>query len=112
MTVDLTRAELFSSNQFWQVLAWLRANDPVHWQPEPGGPGFWVVTRHADVTSVYVDHETFSSRFGMRLGSNAEAVSAVSQRMLIVSDPPDHTLTLSACCPRRSGPRSCPASAN
>lgn len=90
-TVDLTDPELFSSNRFWRVLAWLRANDPVHWHPETDGPGFWAVTRHEDVSAVYADHESFSSRFGMRLGSNADAVASVSQRMLIVSDPPDHT---------------------
>jgi cytochrome P450 len=49
------------------------------------------VTRYDDIVAAYSDHDTFSSRFGMRLGSSAEAVAAVSQRMLIVSDPPDHT---------------------
>ncbi|NUR92450.1 MAG: cytochrome P450 [Nonomuraea sp.] len=72
------------------MFAWLRRHDPVRWHLEPGGRGFWVVTRHRDVTQVYTDTETFSSRYGMRLGSDAEAVAAVSQRMLIVSDPPDH----------------------
>ena len=89
--VDLTDPELFTSNRFWEVLDWLRANDPVHWHPEAAGSGFWVLTRYDDVAAVYADAESFSSRFGMRLGSNEDAVSAVSQRMLIVSDPPDHT---------------------
>ncbi len=30
----------------------LRADDPVYWHPEPDGPGFWAVTRHADVVAV------------------------------------------------------------
>ena len=89
--VDLTDPELFADNRFWEVLAWLRANDPVHWHEEADGPGFWAVTRHQDISAVYADHESFSSRFGMRLGSSADAVASVSQRMLIVSDPPDHT---------------------
>jgi cytochrome P450 len=91
MRVDLRDPELFRHNDFWPVLAWLRANDPVHWHPEPDGPGFWALTRYRDIVDVYTDHETFSSRYGMRLDSNPAAVSAVSQRMLIVSDPPDHT---------------------
>lgn len=91
MDVNLKDAELFRRNAFWPVLAWLRANDPVHWHAEPDGPGFWVLTRYRDVVDVYTDHETFSSRYGMRLDSNPAAVSAVSQRMLIVSDPPGHT---------------------
>ena len=39
-------------------LAWLRANDPVHWDAKNG---FWLVTRHADLVSVSKDSETFSS---------------------------------------------------
>ncbi|MFG1945689.1 cytochrome P450 [Nonomuraea sp. NPDC048826] len=88
--VDVTDASLFGRNAFWPMFAWLRRHDPVHRHPEPGGPGFWVVTRHRDVTRVYTDSETFSSRHGMRLGSVDKAVAAVSQRMLIVSDPPEH----------------------
>ncbi|HJQ03535.1 MAG TPA: cytochrome P450 [Jatrophihabitans sp.] len=91
LTVDLKATALFRDNAFWPVLAWLRANDPVHWHPEPDGPGFWVVTRYHDVVEVYTQHEIFSSRYGMRLDSSPAAVSAVSQRMLIVSDPPSHT---------------------
>lgn len=89
--VDLTDSELFVRNEFWAELAWLRAHDPVHWHPGPDGSGFWVVTRYRDIVSAYVDHQSFSSRFGMRLDSNSDAVSAVAQRMLIVSDPPEHT---------------------
>jgi cytochrome P450 len=89
--VDLEDPTLFEGNAFWPVLEWLREHDPVHWRTQPDGPGYWVVTRYQDVAAVYADHETFSSRYGMRLDSNPAAVSAVSQRMLIVSDPPDHT---------------------
>lgn len=91
MQVDLTDSRLFASNAFWPVLAWLREHDPVHRHALPDGSFFWAVTRHADVTAVYADDQTYSSRFGMRLDSNASAVAAVSQRMLIVSDPPEHT---------------------
>lgn len=91
MLIDLTDDKTFAGTGFWQDLTWLRANDPVHWHTEPDGPGFWVVTRHQDALGVYLDAETFSSRFGMRLGTNPVAVAAVTQRMLIVSDPPDHT---------------------
>lgn len=89
MLVDLTDDSLFADNAFWPVLAWLREHDPVHWH-ETGG-GFWAVTRYADAMQVYRDAEVFSSRYGMQLGTNPDAVAAVSQRMLIVADPPDHT---------------------
>jgi cytochrome P450 len=91
MRVNLTDRELFARNDFWSALAWLRDNDPVYWHAEPDGPGFWVISRYDDIVRSYLDHESFSSRYGMRLNSNPAAVSAVAQRMLIVSDPPSHT---------------------
>ncbi|MFJ6792785.1 cytochrome P450 [Streptomyces sp. NPDC091268] len=48
----------------------LRDTRPVAWQPEPevlgwpAGPGFWAVTRHADVVRVLRDHRTYSSWLG------------------------------------------------
>ncbi|OKK22527.1 cytochrome [Streptomyces sp. CB00455] len=48
----------------------LRTHHPVAWQEEPeiagwdAGPGFWAVTRHADVVRVLRDHQTYSSWLG------------------------------------------------
>ncbi|MFJ8358282.1 cytochrome P450 [Streptomyces sp. NPDC093984] len=48
----------------------LRDHHPVAWQDEPevlgwpAGPGFWAVTRHADVVRVLKDSATFSSWLG------------------------------------------------
>ncbi|MFF4493833.1 cytochrome P450 [Streptomyces sp. NPDC001546] len=48
----------------------LRERYPVAWQEEPevagwpAGPGFWAVTRHADVVRVLRDHTTYSSWLG------------------------------------------------
>ena len=47
-----------------EALDQLRREDPVHWHPEPEGPGFWAVTRHADVVAVSRDTERFSSELG------------------------------------------------
>lgn len=91
MHIDLTDPGLFERDEFGEVFAWLRANEPVYWHEEPDGPGFWVLTRYADVTHVYGDDDLFSSQQGMRLDSTPEAVEAVAGRMLIVTDPPDHT---------------------
>jgi cytochrome P450 len=89
--IDLTDNDAFGGAAFWSTMEWLRDNDPVHRHPFPGGGYFWAVTRYADVVEVYKDSDIFSSRYGMRLDTNPEAVAAVSQRMLIVSDPPEHT---------------------
>jgi cytochrome P450 len=89
--IDLTDPGLWERNEFNEVLAWLRANEPVYRHDERDGPGFWVLTRYPDVVHVYGDDDLFSSRYGMRLDSNPEAVAAVQGRMLIVTDPPVHT---------------------
>ncbi|MEV4331765.1 cytochrome P450 [Streptomyces sp. NPDC049597] len=92
MHIDLLDPAPFGRNDFWSAFTWLRANSPVHWHPEPGGDdGFWVLSKHRDIMSVYADSDTFSSAQGMRLGSDPAAVAAVTQRMLIVSDAPHHT---------------------
>lgn len=89
--VDLHDPGMFERNEFWSALALLRRDDPVHRHGSPDGSSFWALTRHADIVRVYADHKSFSSRYGMRLGSDPVAVSAVAQKMLIVSDAPDHT---------------------
>ena len=91
MRINLKDPGLFERDEFGEVFAWLRANEPVHWHDEADGPGFWVLSRHADVSYVYSDDDLFSSRLGMRLDSQPEAVAAVADRMLIVTDPPTHT---------------------
>ena len=42
--VDLSDSRSFVTGVPHAWLAHLRRNDPVHWQDEPGGPGFWAVT--------------------------------------------------------------------
>lgn len=91
MHIDLLDPEPFRRDDFWDTFAWLRANEPVYRHPEPGGDGFWVLSKHRDIVNVYADSDTFSSARGMRLGSEPAAVAAVTQRMLIVSDAPHHT---------------------
>jgi cytochrome P450 len=44
--------------------AWLREHAPVFWHADgggPGWPGFWAVTRHADVVHVSRHPEIFSA---------------------------------------------------
>lgn len=55
----------FVAGQPYEAFSRLRATSPVCWHPEPNGlPGFWVVTRHADVMRVNGDPQTFSSQKG------------------------------------------------
>ena len=47
--IDLASNAAFAHGHPWDQYAWLRANDPVHWHPEPDGPGFWAITRYEDI---------------------------------------------------------------
>ena len=70
----------------------LRNNDPLHWQPETDGRGFWMLTRHDDVTTVSKDWQTFSSHRGTVLLQDLDAdLLAQQQLMMLNMDPPDHT---------------------
>ena len=63
--VDLTDIWRFSGGQPWADFARMRSEAPVMWHPEPDAhPGFWALTRFADVKQVNGDPETFSSEVG------------------------------------------------
>lgn len=70
------------------TLAALREHDPVAWCDLPGTPGFWLVTRHADVVAVSRDHDTFASERGTVLLDDNPMEQA---GMLTSMDPPRHT---------------------
>ena len=90
--------------------AQLRSHDPVHWDEEMG---FWVLTRYADIASVYYD-DRFSRAQGLmrgfqRLPENeqriAEPVYHSFSKTMFYADPPYHThlrgLMNNAFTPRR-----------
>ena len=63
--LKFNKAMTFVHGQPFDRFAQLRKAAPVCWHPEPEGlPGFWVVTRHADVMRVNGDPATFSSQRG------------------------------------------------
>jgi cholest-4-en-3-one 26-monooxygenase len=69
----------------------LRAEAPVFWHPEPDGPGFWAVTRHADVRAVSRDSEIFSSELGATfIPDQTEEAMAQLQLTILNMDPPKH----------------------
>jgi cytochrome P450 len=83
----------------FEALARLRNDRPVVRVEEipvlgwPGGPGFWLVLRHADVESVLTRPRLFSSALGatqIRDPATPQALAYVRQMMLNM-DPPDHS---------------------
>src|SRR5579884_2735872 len=75
----------------------LRDTAPVCWQDEPGvlgwpaGPGFWAVTRYADVRYVLRTPELFSSWLGATQIRDPDAGDLdFIRRMILNMDPPEH----------------------
>jgi cytochrome P450 len=60
--IDLADLDVFERNEAWGMFDTLRAQAPVHWNPEPGGNrGFWSITRFADIDRIDKDPATFTS---------------------------------------------------
>ncbi|HEV2087564.1 MAG TPA: cytochrome P450 [Cryptosporangiaceae bacterium] len=90
--IDLDDLDLFVSGDPHTAWSWLRENAPVYWNATATG-GYWALTRYEDVTAVYRDPTTFSSKNGTVLGGSYRSpTDTASGRMLICSDPPEHRL--------------------
>ncbi|TDC86054.1 cytochrome P450 [Actinomadura sp. 7K507] len=90
-SLDLLDPDAFDGGQPHEAFAWLRDNDPVHWHREPGGPGFWAVTRYDDVKLVGRDPAAFSSAGGILIPDVRAAQDDDAPRMMLEMDAPDHT---------------------
>jgi cytochrome P450 len=83
----------------YQALARLRRESPVAWAQEtpvlgwPGGPGFWLVLRHADVERVLTQPRLFSSWLGATQIRDPPTPAALGyvRRMMLNMDPPEHS---------------------
>lgn len=90
--IDLDDLDLFVSGDPHTAWLWLRQNEPVYWNATATG-GYWALTRYEDVTAVYPDTLTFSSKNGTVLGGSYRSeTDTASGQMLICSDPPEHRL--------------------
>ena len=66
--LDLSDGQTFAHGFPHPFFTWLRAHEPLYWHEPtaitPDGDGFWVVSRYADVDSVIMDPQAFSSDKG------------------------------------------------
>jgi cytochrome P450 len=90
--INLVEPGLYSHGDPFAQWRWLRANDPVHWHPPGELPGFWALTRYADVKDAYLDHETFSSARGILLRPDEHGADPGGGRTLALTDPPRHRM--------------------
>ena len=59
--IDLKNPDLYCDQVPYDEFARLRRDDPVHWNPETDGPGFWSLMRYADIVEVSKRPDLFSS---------------------------------------------------
>jgi cytochrome P450 len=102
---DLVDPKTYAEHDMLEIWRRLRADEPVYWHPETtGGPGFWVVTRHEDVSLVLRDDGAFTSERGNVLATMLQGGDTGAGRMLAVTDGQHHTdlrkLLLQAFAPR------------
>jgi cytochrome P450 len=91
--IDLSDFELFVQGKAHDVWQLLRAEAPVHWNAGNDlFPGFWSVTKYADVIAVSRDTTTYSSLRGISMMVDPENPTPASGvgKMLITIDPPQH----------------------
>jgi cytochrome P450 len=94
--VALVDPDTYETGPPFELLRRLRQEAPVTRVDEPAlhgqpaGPGFWLVTRHADVERVLRDPATYSSWLGATQVRDAADLEWV-RRMMLNMDPPDHS---------------------
>lgn len=66
----------------------LREDDPLHWTDEPQGPGFWSVTRYADVIATIEEPVTFVNGKGTQIPSRKVEGNTPTVHN---TDPPRHS---------------------
>jgi cholest-4-en-3-one 26-monooxygenase len=110
--IDLLDRDRFTEGVPHDWFTFLRREAPVYHHPEPGGPGFWVLTKYDDVVAVGRDAATFSSDQGrggvvMLEGPTEDTGEMPGGNLMLTMDPPAHTryrkLVNSGFTPRRIG---------
>jgi cytochrome P450 len=96
--VDLFDSATYLNGAPHAAFARLRAECPVYWQEErarsgwPAGPGYWAVTRWADVVHVGRTPSLFSSNLGATQIRDPDAATlAFVRKMMLNLDPPAHS---------------------
>ncbi len=63
----------------------------MHWHDEVDGPGFWAITRYADIRAISRQPKLFSSAArGVMLAESDEMGLMIQRQMMLVMDPPEH----------------------
>ena len=88
--VDLADHDEFVDAVPYAALAAMRHADPVHWNREPDGPGFWAVLRYDDIRHVHRHPEIFSSELGGTSLEDLDPEHLEARKSMLDMDPPRH----------------------
>ena len=95
--IDLLDNDAFATDEPDRWFRWLRANAPVYWHDETDAPGFWVLTKHADVVEVNRNSQVFSSdqKYGGVIPFEDAKLATINQfaggiPLMLTMDDPDH----------------------
>jgi cholest-4-en-3-one 26-monooxygenase len=89
--INLTDADLFQVAVPHDMFRLLRREAPVFWHDESDGPGFWAITRYADVRAVSSNPTVFSSeRRGALMREPLDKDLPFMQAIMLNMDPPRH----------------------
>ncbi len=90
--LDIVDPKWFEDGPPHELFARMRKEAPVRWNKLADGSGFWSVTRHADISAVSRDTETFSSyKAGIFLNPDLVNPLDMNRQLLLFKDPPEHT---------------------
>jgi len=91
--IDLMNPDTFKGGQPREIYRYLRREEPVYWHEGKGSlPGFWVVSRQADLDYVSKHPKLFSSheRTCMLHEPASDEDLALMRLLMINMDPPQH----------------------
>jgi cytochrome P450 len=88
--IDLSDHDAFVDEVPHAAFAELRREDPVHWNPEPDGRGFWAVTRYEDIRFVHRNVEIYSSELGGTSLEDLAPEHIEARKSMLDMDPPRH----------------------
>jgi cytochrome P450 len=108
-SATLEEIDLSDHDAFWERVPheWfrtLRHEAPVFFNPEADGPGFYAVTRYADIREVHRNVEIYSSEIGGTSLEDLAPDQIEARKSMIDMDPPRHD-ELRGLLARRFTPR-------
>ena len=89
--IDLSSHDAFVERVPHEWFRTLRHEDPVHFNPEPDGPGFYAVTRYGDIRAVHRNFMVYSSEVGGTSLEDLDQDQIEARKSMIDTDPPRHT---------------------